>query len=270
MRYLIYRFLAGVEHAVARYLPAPLSRVVLRVLYWAAYAAPIGVERFTYPDGTTAKFLHYLLMSQPVPGGGAETMRYLAQCHLGDGDVVVDAGAWPGDFAVYAARKVGRRGHVVCFEPNPFNRRVLKNNLRLNGLKNVTVRPCGVWSSAGSVDLHVAGKHSSLDSVGSVGRRSGLCRVKASLTTIDDELEQLGLGKVVLVKMDVEGAEAEALKGCRRLMQSGSPGFAISCHDDPSDNGRISESVARIFEEAGYTYTVERVGGSMLYARRAY
>jgi len=50
------------------------------------------------------------------------------------GDVVVDAGAYPGDYAVFAARKVGKAGKVICFEPDSKNRRILRKNLEKEGL----------------------------------------------------------------------------------------------------------------------------------------
>jgi tRNA G46 methylase TrmB len=74
---------------------------------------------------------------------------YLADYQLRPGDVVVDCGAYIGEFTLYAAEAVGPAGKVIAFEPDPENMKALKANIALNRLKNVTVMEKGLWSRDG-------------------------------------------------------------------------------------------------------------------------
>ena len=40
-------------------------------------------------------------------------------CGLREGDIVVDCGAYIGEFTTYASRRVGKKGRGYSFEPNP-------------------------------------------------------------------------------------------------------------------------------------------------------
>src|SRR4029450_4660538 len=56
------------------------------------------------------------------------------------GQTVVDAGACLGEFAAYAATRVGPAGRVIVFEPDPANCRAMREHFALNdGAENVTI-----------------------------------------------------------------------------------------------------------------------------------
>ena len=67
-----------------------------------------------------------------------------------DGKVVYDVGAFHGILTLFFSRRAAR---VISYEPNLRNQARLMENIRLNGLKNVLVRPMGVGSSPGSGTL---------------------------------------------------------------------------------------------------------------------
>jgi len=83
--------------------------------------------------------------------------EYCAKQDIEEGFVVVDAGAYVGVFSMYASRKVGQRGRVIAFEPDPRNYRRLVANIKLNGMKNVVCVPKGLWSDDGSIRCFVTG-----------------------------------------------------------------------------------------------------------------
>ena len=130
------------------------------------------------------------------------------------GDIVVDAGAFVGTFGLFCAKLVGSGGKVFCFEPDPANYRELCQNIQLNGVSNVTAIPKGLWSSETVLSFRSDG------SVGSsfVSKEGSGALVEIPVTTIDDLAEREGLDGVDFIKMDIEGAEIEAITGARRCL----------------------------------------------------
>ena len=110
-------------------------------------------------------------------------------------DVVLDAGAFIGDFTVKVAKKAKE---VVAVEPLPWAFEVLKRNVEMNNLKNVVLVNKALYSVDGvKVKLKDEGVSSSL---------SGEGDIEVETVTIDS------LGKFSLVKMDIEGAEGELIR----------------------------------------------------------
>lgn len=124
-------------------------------------------------------------------------------------DIVVDVGAYPGDYAVFASRKIGKKGKIICFEPDPYNRKILKKNLELENLNNFIIIPKGLWNKNTNLKLENEGFRSSLSEKDNGG---------IEVTKLDDELKKIKIEKIDVLKMDVEGAEIEAIKGCKNIL----------------------------------------------------
>lgn len=123
------------------------------------------------------------------------------------GDTVIDVGAYPGIFTVYLSRLVGREGHVIAFEPDEANFDHLEETLAMNSaLHNVTLIKKGLWSTNTNISLKKEGYTSHVTENG-VGKLVEVCM-------LDNELQKIGIKDVNYIKMDIEGSEIEALKGC--------------------------------------------------------
>ncbi len=85
--------------------------------------------------------------------GYEETETPFVQRFLRKGMVFVDVGANRGYYTLLASKKIGLGGRVIAFEPSPRERRFLKWNLRLNGLKNVKVEAFALGSKPGQSNL---------------------------------------------------------------------------------------------------------------------
>lgn len=128
----------------------------------------------------------------------------------GPGDIIIDAGANVGDVTSRCAR-TGATVHA--FEPNPLCYAILKD--RFAGLRNVKVHHAGVMDRRGSLYLSTPKAHDNYDPVDMT--------VAASFVVKDDEAETVevecvdlaefiqSLGRVALLKMDIEGAEIPVL-----------------------------------------------------------
>ncbi len=152
-----------------------------------------------------------------------------------------DVGANVGVITQLLARKVGPTGRVIAFEAHPDNARVLRENLSANGWgKAVTVENLAV--SDGSCDRVwlFPGRESSSAEWNIVGHD-----VNGTRTEPEVEVRAVSLdeyfppgSRLDLVKMDVEGAEAQVLSGMRRLLREARPVAVIEFHDEVGWAGR--------------------------------
>ena len=132
----------------------------------------------------------------------------------------MDVGANWGYFTLVAGARVGATGRVVSIEPDPRLFDLLDSNVTLNTFGNT--RPIRAAAGTGPGELTLTG----FDPAGGnwglsrVGGGDGF-RFTARSLALDDELDALGIDRVDLLKMDIEGAEALALKGMTAGLRSG-------------------------------------------------
>lgn len=148
----------------------------------------------------------------------AETAAFLSLVR--PGMCVLDVGANLGYYTLLAARAVGPSGCVIALEPEPRNFSLLSRNVEQNGFTNVRLVHAAASSRAGAVRLHLDeanfGAHSFEEA--SVRTPSGRS-VEVQAVPLDafaDEARSFEAG--VLVKIDVQGAEALVLEGMPRLL----------------------------------------------------
>lgn len=156
----------------------------------------------------------------------------------GAGDVVLDCGAYRGETVLWFARRVGKDGRVVAFEPVARNAEGLRRNLAANRsveMAPVTVLECAVSSSTGVLHFNAQAEGSSrvdADSIESV-----------PAVTIDDVMEEQHLGRVDFMKMDIEGGEVDALRGAEETLKKFTPRLAISVYHRPHDLPDIAKLI---------------------------
>lgn len=142
----------------------------------------------------------------------------LLRDRLRPGDVFVDAGANIGVYTVLAARLVGPEGRVVSVEMMPDTAARLRAHIQLNQLQNVTLVERALSSQAGQVVVATVqpGKYGQATIARGSGRFGLGSEVRVSTTTLDDVT--VVMPRVRLMKMDVEGAEHDALSGAGNLL----------------------------------------------------
>jgi FkbM family methyltransferase len=156
-------------------------------------------------------------------------------------------------------------GQVVACEPNPAVIPRLKENLALNGLRNVTVVESAVTSTAGVASLHVPNDIVGLQAWASL--RSSQDQylehshsISVGGTTLDDIVANSNLDHVRLVKIDTEGLEPEGLYGGRQLLMEQRPvllfeytrtWWAVNGHTLKDALGWLASCGYRTFSEIG-------------------
>ncbi len=128
------------------------------------------------------------------------------------GDTILDIGGYFGGFAIYASKKVGKSGKVFCFEPDPRNWEILERKIKNGKINNIILIKKAVSNKRGKVTL------TSNFSFSSIVQQSQKNGVLVEAITLDDELSNLNINKINLVKMNIEGAEIEAIEGARKAL----------------------------------------------------
>lgn len=141
-----------------------------------------------------------------------EIESYIAYYKIKKGDHILEAGAYTGLFTIYASKKVGSQGKIISFEPDPYNYKMLKRNLALNKITNVTLIKKGLYSRDDELPFDIQSIGSNIVSLNTPFHDRKTIN-KISVTTADNELKKLKIKKIDLVTMDIEGAEIEAMEG---------------------------------------------------------
>jgi FkbM family methyltransferase len=158
---------------------------------------------------------------------------------LNPADVVVDVGANIGTHAVYFASKVGAAGLVVAFEPQRLVFQTLCGNVALNGLTNVDCLRAAVGASRGQA------RFPSIDPRGKYN--FGAVRASSDTGELVDVLpiDELGLARCALIKVDVEGMEASVIAGAKDTIRRCAPALFLenNAHDRSRELFDAIESV---------------------------
>lgn len=138
-------------------------------------------------------------------------MEAIAELMPVAGATVFECGGHHGRDCVLLARLAGPEGRVVSFEPHPENIEVLRRNVRLNDLTNVTAVHAAVGSQAGTARI----KARSNAKITTRGKG-----ISVPATTVDGYAAETGIWPDV-IKIDVEGFEFEVLRGAREAIRRG-------------------------------------------------
>ncbi|NNT72589.1 FkbM family methyltransferase [Flavobacterium sp. IMCC34852] len=167
------------------------------------------------------------------------------------GDVVIDAGANCGHLTVFFSKLVGRSGKVFAFEPDKFNIERIRKNMALNPdlTDNIKIEDLLLWDKNEWIDFYEAG------TVGSsaVWMPDAEHCVKKQAVTIDDWVKTNQLQKLDFIKMDIEGAEIEALDGCVETIKTLQPNFAIASYHFVNGEKTFIK-VESFFRQMNYPY----------------
>jgi FkbM family methyltransferase len=129
---------------------------------------------------------------------------------LGEGDVFVDIGANVGYYSLLAARAVGETGAVVAVEASRSTFETMERNIALNSFKNIRMVNKAASDAPGVLKLY--GLHASnTGRTTTLGDRGLPESGEVEAAPIDQILTADEIGRVKLIKLDIEGAEPPIL-----------------------------------------------------------
>ena len=175
---------------------------------------------------------------------------------------VIDVGANIGYFTMLSATLVGAEGHVLAVEPNPRNLRLLEASRRLNGFAQVTVAQVAAGRETGLLVLHAA-QSNGTTSMPPDGFDALLTAETVPSLRLDD-LASSGR-RIDLIKVDVEGAEYNALLGGRGIIARDRPSIISEFSPDlmPGISGIGGTDYLRWLVGLGYRIGVVQPDGSV-------
>jgi FkbM family methyltransferase len=192
---------------------------------------------------------------------------------LKPGMVFVDVGANDGYYTLFAAKRVGAQGRVLAVEPSTRERVNLKRNIARNGLDNITVLPMALGATSGTAELQLAQySHSGHNTLGRFANDGVQVESveQVKMCTLDSVAHDMALDRLDLLKIDVEGAEANVIAGAREILAGTQPLIMLEISDKAlRGQGSDAERLLAILRgELGYeigvfsaqTGRIERLG----------
>jgi FkbM family methyltransferase len=250
--------------------PAPawvsLSASVIRTLPFGRYQLANALARFAQrpflarmpPDLGGAAFICDL--QDTISREVCFTGRYepqetqLAFRLLKPGMTVVDAGANWGYFSLVCANLVGAGGRVLALEPHPRLVSMLAENVAANRLSQVDVLELAAAADAGTRRFVGFDERSGNWGLSRAARPSERADFECTAVALDALIDERRMERVDLVKLDIEGAEAQAIRGMRSGLQRRRYRYVIvECHPaELTAAGTSIEACLNPLRRAGY------------------
>ena len=195
-----------------------------------------GIKINLAPDEASVFGIVYLGTINP-----AETK--LVKSILKPGDTVIDIGAYvDGWYTLLAAKIVGQTGKVYSFEPVPKFYKRLKDNIALNNFTNIMAENVALDNKNGTKTFYQSDGNSSFfkTHVQKEGSKR-IHQIKVKTLKLDSYLRFKKINKVDFIKIDVEGAELEVLRGAKSLLKGpNAPDLLIEVVDEYLRDGSSS------------------------------
>ena len=186
-------------------------------------------------------------------GGYEEGSQKLFESILRPGMTVLDLGA---NFGFYTLRALRKECRVVSYEPTPQTCALLRQNINANGFANCgrsIVVEAAVSDMCGITEFY---ENPNMCGYNSIYSMEGQHLIQVPTVTLDSQIEEIG--RVDVIKMDIEGAEYRALLGMRRLLE-GNPQVQILMEFAPGHMKRAGvspEEMLDLIHELGFTYAL--------------
>ncbi len=165
-------------------------------------------------------------------------------------DVIVDCGGYLGNFSVLASRIVGKKGKVLTFEPDGKCCEIMKKRFRRLGIKNIQIYQYALYNK--KCQMYLEGEPGAGSLI--LDKKSpAINRLKVNCIDLDSLVKTEKMLRIDFIKMDVEGAEIEAIDGMKLILKKFRPNLAIATYH--IRNGKqTSNKVKRKLIELKYKF----------------
>ncbi|WP_299667492.1 FkbM family methyltransferase [uncultured Polaribacter sp.] len=170
-------------------------------------------------------------------------------------DVILDIGANSGIISLYFA-SILKNGIVYSIEPDSNNVTNIKNNLNLNPKykDSIIIDNSLIWNEVSKIKFHEDSSVAS--SIFYKGENSKT--VLKETITLDTWVEKNNLNKLNFIKMDIEGAEVEAIQGAIHIIKKFKPNFAIASYHIIEGQPTYLK-LEKLFKKINYPYKTVKI-----------
>lgn len=149
------------------------------------------------------------------------------------GDVCIDIGANMGYYSLLMAELTGNTGRTIAIEPNPHICNLLRRSQGMH-TQRFSVVEAAISNKKGKAVLSIPDAYpgSATITTPHPDQWGSKSKIKVNMLTLDELVLQLGLQKVDVIKMDVEGVEPEVFEGMQGVIQN-NPGLQIIIEYSP-------------------------------------
>ena len=157
-----------------------------------------------------------------------------------EGDIVIDIGAHIGLYTIISSKRVGAQGKVVAIEADPENFEMLNSNIKLNQLTNVIPLNYAAFSKETKIKLYLPSGESGFTKYNTImpnwiNTQEKFVEVNANTLDYLLQLNKIRQEEVNWIKIDVEGAEFEVLKGATNVLsKSKDVAILMELHGPPN------------------------------------
>ena len=193
-----------------------------------------------------------------------EIAAYWAEHQAQPGEVHLDVG---GEVGLYTLLAASSGATVYAMEPDGNNFRFLCRNLKTNSLKARLIK-LGAWNRPEVLSWRT---HSAMSSIPGVGMIPAFLPAldRIEVDTIDRVVERLGLSRLDVIKMDIEGAEIEAIEGALQTIHKFKPLLLIEAYHI-RDGVETKDRVINILMKSGIPKSSIKVTDRTLLVAKGY
>lgn len=205
-------------------MPQKLARLLLRKLLLSADGPSRilrGPARGLQMHGATLS--NVLSLNEPH-------LQRIIRRHVHANATVLDIGANTGFFTLMMARQAGPGGKVLAFEAIPSTFAILQQNLDHNGVTNAKACPFAVSDREAELEFRIPRGGAPMASYYWHQDASDIDIVKVASRPLDNFAPLQG-AVVSFVKIDVEGAEGDVIRGMQGILAACRPVIFIECSD---------------------------------------
>ncbi len=256
--FAVIRLLDRMNLPLLRVVPSEAKRQWVRKV--SNSLLPLLVRRGVEIDGLRFYLPRAFIRSYLI--GFERDVTQILQIQLRPGMVVIDVGANIGYHTLHAARLVGPTGQVYAVEPGPDNLDCLRENVRFNQFDNIEILPYAAGAERRHQDFYLKANQATHGFY-----RTGVSRVISTLRVRLVPLDEVIKGPVDFVKIDVEGAEIEVLRGMQGILEA-NPAIALVIewnYPALQAAGHAPLELPRFLIEMGFTLTV--IGDGAIFHR---
>lgn len=186
---------------------------------------------------------------------------------ISPGDTVFDVGTNLGETLLGFARIVGPSGHVYGFEPDPVNHATAVRNIVLNDYGNITLSQVGVGEARTRQKLfRVEPNNRGMNRIlPKAEQDDSIDHTEIEIVTIDEFVAERGIDRIDLIKIDIEGYEASAIRGAENVLATLRPKLFIELgYSRVIANGSHPDEILDSLRALGYVIYDAESGRQML------